>query len=186
MIINNLIRCLLTCIILLGFRLSLSAQENPQIETRIIRDTIHKEIFVNYTKRSVSSQEGNSNDLAKDGNNFYGIGLNHHIFSFFNNYSLKLLSGVQVGNISGIFAFDIFFKPALVMERKFYDIQISTGVIFLSTKSSFYKYGGYGVNPELAINIKPFQKVKFNFNIGSEIYPNASYFTVGTGIGVSI
>ena len=185
MIIKNLIRCILTCILLLGCKLSLSAQENPQNETRIIRDTIHKEIFVNYTKRSVTSQEGNSNELTPDGNNFFGVGFNRHIFSFSNNYSLKLLSGFQIGNISGNFAFDLFFKPALVMERKFYDIQISTGVIFLSTKSSFYKYGGFGVNPELAFNIKPFQMVKFNFNIGSEIYPNASYFAIGTGIGIS-
>jgi hypothetical protein len=151
-----------------------------------LRDTIKNEIFLNYTKRSVSSQDGNSYELAKDGNNFFGVGLNQHIFSFFNNYSLKLLSGVQVGNISGYFAFDLFFKPALVMERKFYDIQISTGIIFLSTKSSFYKYGGFGVNPELAFNIKPFQMIKFKFNIGTEIYPNASYFTIGTGIGVSM
>ncbi|MDT3740209.1 MAG: hypothetical protein RO257_12010 [Candidatus Kapabacteria bacterium] len=183
--LNQLIQFISFCLFFMVCNFNLFAQDSSMTYSLTIRDTIKNEIFLNYTKRSVPSQEGNSNDLAKDGNNFFGVGLNHHIFSFFNNYSLKLLSGVQLGNISGNFAFDIFFKPALVMERKFYDIQISTGVTFLSTKSSFYKYGGFGVNPELAINIKPFHKVKFKFMIGSEIYPYISYFTTGVGIGYS-
>ncbi len=147
---------------------------------------VKNEVSINYIKRSIPPKEGNSNGLDKDGNNFIGIGWTNNIILGNDNYAISISKGFQFGNISGAFAFDIYFKPSFIFKQKYYEILVSSGITILSSNNKFWKYGGVGLNPELGLNINIYKNIKFHFNFGSEIYPYISYFIVGTGINYSL
>jgi len=176
---------ILVSIIIIFSEMELFSQERSQISNDSTKFILQKEVFINYTKRSIPAKDANPNDLYKDGNNFIGVGAKRSIFPFLNNsnYDLVFSTGFQFGNINGNFALDMFFKPTFVVKTGLVEVEFSTGITILASGNDLWKYGGYGVNPEIGINYHLIKFFKFRFFYGVELYPNISYISTGVGIG---
>ena len=167
--------------------IELFSQESSQISFDSSKTIVKKEIILMYTNRSIPANDGNQNDSYQGSNNFIGIAVENKLISFISNYNYDLVmsTGLQFGNLSGNFAMDIFFKPTFVLKNGFFEVDISTGITVLASNKNIWKYGGYGMNPELGFNFRLFKFLKLRAFYGVELYPNISYIATGAGIGYS-
>ncbi|MGA2298131.1 MAG: hypothetical protein ABSG15_11340 [FCB group bacterium] len=135
-----------------------------------------------YINRSVPPKEGNQ--MSYSGNNFIGIEM-FEIAPISESLAAEWALGFQFGNINGSYSDAFYFSPGIAFGNGAsyaLSANFSTGLIILSAKNGDWKYGGFGVNPEIEFSIKIYRRFSVMLRFGGELYPNISYFNIGSGL----